>query len=279
MTISDFAPLIQLGASIAIAVVAVESVRSYIKQVADRIYNFPAFIKNEFNVCREKLPDKQTLDLLEPMVINGKSTNSTIEKAKIHRESVEKNIDLAQKEKEKKVGEICKAKSLSSLNLTLFIYNIVLLLLAGLESSFEKEVHLFTFFYSASVFLFLIVGWFAGESESKCRILQFSSLRHSIISSIILLVLSMIVVSIFGKTSESMILWVSSHWGVALIVGILLTYLNYAVFAIKIGNSASGFKADVIETKKGILKECNSVAKEVEELQMITRFSNTLSAD
>ena len=176
MTISEITPLIQLSASIAIAVVAVESVKSYIKQVADRIFNFPEFIKKEFNVCREKLPDKQTLDLLEPMDINGKSTNSTIEKAKIHRENVEKSINSAQKEKEKRVGEICMAKSLSSFNLTLFIYNIVLLFLAGFENSFSKEVHLFVFFYSVSVFLFLIVGWLIGESESQYRLFHFYSI-------------------------------------------------------------------------------------------------------
>lgn len=279
MTISEFAPLIQLGASIAIAVVAVDSVKSYTKQIADRLYQFPDFIKSEFKECYGKLPDQETLDHLDPVDLNGKSTNSSIERVKRNRENVKKRIDEAQENTLKRVNEICQAKSLSSLNLTLFIYNAVLLFLGGLESSNYTNVHLFTVLYSLCVFLFILTGWIVGECECKKKIFHFSSLLHSILCSVTIGAISVVLFFLLKEKYYGLNQWIESYWHCFFIVGLLLTYINFLIYAAKVGHSASDFKSEVSTTKEGILPDCESVSKEVEDLLATTRVSNTLNAD
>ena len=279
MTISEFAPLIQLGASIAIAVVAVDSVKSYTKQIADRLYRFPEFVKSEFKECIGRLPDQETLDHLDPVDLNGKSTNSSIEKAKRNRENVKKRIDEAQENALKRVNEICQAKSLSSLNLTLFIYNAVLLFLGGLESSYCINVHLFTVLYSLCIFIFILTGWIVGESECQKRFLHFSSLLHSIICSVAIGIISVVLFFILKEKHYCLNQWIYSYWHYFFIAGMLLTYTNFLIYAAKVGHSASDFKNEVLATKKDILPDCENVSKEVNDLLATTRVSNTLIAD
>lgn len=279
MTINDFAPLIQLGASLAIAVVAVDSVKSYTKQIADKLYKFPDFVKSTFGDCFGKLPDAETLDHLEPVTLDGKSTLASIEKVKRNRETVCKHIQIAQSEKLERVNEICQAKSLSSLNLLLFIYNAFLLFLGGLEISYSINVHLFVVTYTVFVLLFMCIGWIVGECEHKKKILQFSSLRHSIFSSLALVFLSLIVFFILEGKNTPLNFWINSNWYFFLIIGMCLVYVNFIIFTIKVGRSASDFKEEVQNTKSSILPDCENVKKEVDDLIATNRVSSTLNAD
>lgn len=82
MAINDFSAVIQLMATISIAFVAVEYVKSFTGQLCDRVFRFKDFITQSFQECKNSLADKETLDSLEPLIIEGKSTFATIEEVK-----------------------------------------------------------------------------------------------------------------------------------------------------------------------------------------------------
>lgn len=72
MAINDFSAIIQLAATLCIAFVAVEYVRSFIGVLCERFFKFQDFIAKSFQECRDILTDRDTLEHIEPIVIEGK---------------------------------------------------------------------------------------------------------------------------------------------------------------------------------------------------------------
>lgn len=73
-----------------IAFVAVEYVKSYTSILCERFFKFQDFVEQSFKECRDILTDKETLEHICPIDIEGRSTNTAIEDAKRKNESLTK---------------------------------------------------------------------------------------------------------------------------------------------------------------------------------------------
>ncbi len=278
MTINDFSALIQLSATMSIAFVAVEYVKSYTTILCERFFKFQDFVELSFKECRDILTDKETLDHITPINIDGKSTNDAIEDVKRKNESLIKEIGEVENAKKKEVVISCQARSMSSICFFLFLFNVLLLFLGGVEKIIPQFTHIYSVVFCSFICIYVVWGWCIGEDENPKSFFDFSSLRHSICSFFIITVLSLLAsLSLFYRDCFS--IDINSFWWCFLVVGILCSYVNFIVFVTKIGKKAISFKENVESAKNELKKKCDAAQKEVEDLLATSRVSAKLKTD
>ena len=280
MAINDFSALIELVATISIAFVAVEYVKSYTSVLCEKFFKFHDFVERAFNECCEVLTDMDTLNHIEPIVLEGRSTNTAIEAAKRKNESLNKEIEDMKKAKKIEVATVCQARSMSSLCLSLFMFNTLLLFFGGLETGHPEFVHVFTSIFCSFIILYLLLGWFLGEREKSHSICKFSSLRHAtgcfLFGTFISLLTSSVVLFWLKDWFLSTII---PYWWYILITSILFSYLNFIIFVWKIWNKANDFKKNIEKSKNELKIKCQEAETEVSDLMSTTRLSARLQAD
>ena len=276
MEINDFSAVIELIATISVAFVAVEYVKSYTNILCERFFNFNYYIGRVFKDCGDILPDKETLDNLNPVDIDGKNTLKYIEEIKRKRESLEKEITSYEDNKKLEVIKFCHSRSMSSLCLYIFLFNVVLLFLGGVERMSPDYIHSFGFFFSLLSVLYVLIGWIFGEKEYDRKVACFSSMRHPIFSCIIFFVLTLFFVIINNRFE---LLCIDKFWFHSLLLMIFMSYLNFCIFIYKIWDKAKTFKKDLNALKLKLDKECSDLKNQAEELLSTNRVVGRLKAD
>lgn len=278
MTINDFSSLIQLSATMSIAFVAVEYVKSYTDILCEKLFNFHDFVQSAFKECREILTDRETLDHLSPVDVDGKSTNTVIEEAKRKNESLTKEIDEVEKTKKEEVSTACQARSMSSICLFIFLFNVLLLFLGGIETSYKLFSHTSSMILCSFAIIYIVLGWIIGESDTPKKICDFSSLRHIIIAFLIIFLLSTMPTFWIIQNSH----WeafIQSSWNYFLFCGVVCSYLNFIIFIIKIGRKAFVFKKEVNKSKEKLKNKCKEAKKDEDDLIATTRIKAKLKTD
>lgn len=277
MTINDFSSLIQLSATMSIAFVAVEYVKSYTSILCERFFRFQDFVEQSFKECRDILTDKETLDHICPIDIEGRSTNIAIEDVKRKNESLTKEIEDEERAKKEEVATSCP-RSMSSLCFFIFLFNTLLLFIGGIENIVPQFTHIYSIIFCSLICIYVIIGWCIGEVENPKRFCDFSSLRHSIYSFLIIALVSIIACLII-MNYNCFSINVDSFWWHILIGSILCSYMNFIIFVIKIGKKATLFKENVNTAKNKLKDKCKKAQSEVEDLLATSRVSAKLKAD
>lgn len=278
MTINDFSSLIQLSATMSIAFVAVEYVKSYTSILCERFFKFQDFVEQSFKECRDILTDKETLNHICPIDIEGRSTNTAIEDAKRKNESLTKEIEYVEKAKKEEVSTSCQARSMSSLCFFVFLFNTLLLFFGGIENIMPQFTHIYSTIFCGLICIYVIIGWCIGKVEKPKRFCDFSSLRHSIYSFLIIALVSTIACLII-MNNNCFSIDIDSFWWYILIGSVLCSYMNFIIFVIKIGRKAVSFKENVNAAKDELKDKCKKAQREVEDLLATSRVSAKLKAD
>lgn len=281
MTINSFSALIQLGATLSIAFVAVEYVRSYTFVLCEKFFKFHDFIKNSFEECRSILTDLDTLSHIQPISIGGGiTTNSEIEAAKRTNEALTIEINNEEEKKKEELNCVCQAKSMSSMCFFIFLYNTLLLFVGGIEDVYTCFTHSFICLYTILGIIYLIFGWCLGEKEKPVRFCDFASLRHSIYGFLTILFIAIISnFFIYYLYFDWYISNISPYWWYILVINILFTYANFIIFVFKIRIKANAFKETVLESKSDLEKKCRKAEEHVSDLMGTTRLISKLQAD
>lgn len=279
MAINDFSAVIQLMATISIAFVAVEYVKSFTGQLCDRVFRFKDFIKQSFQECKNSLADKETLDSLEPLIIEGKSTFATIEEVKRKHETLITKVDSECNLKINRLKDVCQVRSMPALCLYVFMACALILFLGGFEKAYTEFVRIMGTIYIMLSLIYLFCGWSFGESlKPFFKFCYFPSLRHTIIGFVIISVLSLIVACLLYYFNLQCLCSVTV-WCVILPLFLLFVYANYVVFVVKIWKKAQQFRGDINEAKELLKEECCSVKNEVDDLVATKRVNSKLIAD
>lgn len=278
MTINDFSALIQLSATMSIAFVAVEYVKSYTDILCEKLFKFHDFVQSAFKECREILTDRETLDHLSPVDVDGKSTNTVIEKAKRKNESLTKEINEVEKTKKEEVSKACQARSMSSICLFIFLFNVLLLFLGGIETSYKLFSHTSSMILCSLAILYIVLGWIIGETDTPKKFCDFSSLRHISISFLIIFLFS-IIPTFWIIQNSHWVAFIQSSWNYFLFSGVVCSYLNFIIFIIKIGRKAFVFKKDVNKSKEELKNKCIEAKKDEDDLIATTRVKAKLKTD
>lgn len=261
-----------------IAFVAVEYVKSYTSILCERFFKFQDFVEQSFKECCDILTDKETLEHICPIDIEGRSTNTAIEDAKRKNESLTKEIEKAEETKKEEVAMSCQARSMSSLCFFIFLFNTMLLFIGGIENIVPQFTHIYSIIFCSFICIYIIIGWCIGEVEKPMRFCDFSSLRHSIYGFLIITGLS-IIASLVIIRNNCLSINIDSFWWYILIGSILCSYMNFIIFVIKIGKKAALFKEKVNAAKNELKGKCERAQREVEDLLATSRVSAKLKAD
>ena len=281
MTMNSFSALIQLAATLSIAFVAVEYVRSYTNVLCEKFFKFNDFLKDTYEYCRSLLTDIDTLSHIQPIEIGrGKNTYSEIEAAKRTNEALTKEINEEEEKKKNELSTVCQAKGMSSMCFFVFLYSTLLLLMSGLEDVFESSVHCFVSILGTLSVIYLVLGWCFGEKEVPWRFCDFASLRHSIFGFIGIVILSAILCIIFRFYScDWFDFYISQYWWYAFFVSIVITYVNFVVYVFVIRSKAKSFINTVGESKETLEGKCKEAEERVSDLMRTTRLISKLQAD
>ena len=277
MQIDDFSSLIELIATISIGFVAVEYVKSYTSILCEKIFQYVSFISKSYDECRGLLTDQDTLAHIEAVDVDGKSTIDAVEKLKVEHENLHKEIREEEAKLKNEIVEASQAKSLSSTCFYVFLSGIVLCWAASLEVQWANYIHKFLSAYCFFSGLYLLLAWILGEKEKPCNVLNFSSLRHSFICFIVILLFSSICPPVYALLPTSVEVFIESAWLIILVIYLLLAYLNFAVFAWKINRQAKKFREKVNTSKQNMTEKCEKISKEVQDFLAVARVKSKLS--
>ena len=280
MAINDFSCIIQLSATLLIAFVAVDYVKSYISILVERVFRFQKHVKDAFEACRAQLTDNDTLNGLEPVEINGKSTIVAIEEVKRKVESLSKEIDETETAIKNTVTTTCFVRSMSAMCFFLFMCDVVVLFAGAIEYRFHDFAHVFSILFCVFSIIYLFLSWYKGESENQWKFLNFASIRFSIVYFFIIFAVAFILsLLLLSYSYESYKLFLSPTWWYTIFVFVLLTYMNYIVFMFKIKNKTNKMREEVNQCKNVLIEKCKESKAEVSDLMATARVDSKIRVD
>lgn len=279
MAINDFSPIIQLMATLSIAFVAIEYVKSFTSQLCERVFRFKDFIAQSFKECKNSLADNETLNSLVPLKIEGKSTFTAIEEVKRKHETLSAEVETESKLKIQELKEVCQIRSMSALCLYIFLSCALILFLGGFEKEFTNFVRTAGTLFMVFSLIYLLCGWLYGERQKPfLKFCYFPSLRHTIIGFGIMSALTMLITYILCFKKIEFI-YLDTVWNDILPLFILFICSNYVVFVVKIWKKAHQFRGNVNDAKEQMKEKCCAVKNEVDDLVAINRVSTRMRAD
>lgn len=276
MHICDFTSWIQLSATLNIAFVAVEYVKSYAKVIYDQVFNISKILEFHFAPCLDILGDSETVNCLKPREVEGRSTSSLIEQVKRDREILSGQIEATKKGIMQETDALCNTMSTSSLSLFVFFYSLIGLFLSGLEGEYESLTHAIWEFLTVGSISYLFFGWILGEKCFKSKFVNFSSLWHPI-SYILFFTIASIVLA-FVNTS-----WLSDiegkAWGAILVISLLAMFLNFIIFVYNIWRKTKEITISIKNEAVPIKKKCDAWKVKLDQLLSLEELNNGLFAD
>lgn len=270
MVINDFAALLQLIATLSLAFVAVEYVRSFTEALCRRFFKFDRFLVKTLGACRASLFDKDTLASLQPVNVgDNHSTSNMIEKARREYESILKEIDNKEKEMNAKMTTACQARSMSSICLFISFSSFALLFTGAIEKMFTGLSHCFCSVFCLLSIIYLLAGWIYGEHEHPRRYCNFASFRNATLGALILAAISVVFAALLlfiPKLSTIGNAISENIWWWFLLAYTVFSFVNYFIFFRKIGRSTNVLKQEVCGFVSDIDPKCKKSNAEISRL-------------
>lgn len=276
MVINDFSSLIEISATLSIAFVAVEYAKSFTNVLCKRFFMYEAFIYNTFKRCYDILPDNETLEHISPQSIDGRNTNIVIEDIKRRNENMRKTLKNEGEMAKKEIIDSCQAKSISSLSFFIFIFDILLLFMGGIESEFMNFVPIYVAISCFLSIIYILLGWVFGEKGRQNKYLNFQSLKYNTFLSIVIVVLSIL-------STITILFWVGNPlnliriiWKPLFIIWVILSFVHFCVYVLKIRNNAKQIKKNVIRKAVEFECKCKEIEQDTSKLLAINEVSAML---
>lgn len=276
MGIGNFSSLFELAAGINIALVAVEYSKAYTRILSDKVFKFPEYIKKSFKECYDIICERETLNNIKPVTIEENNTLDEIERCKRNLELFESSVKEKEENLSSNIHYICESKSFSSLSLWMFLYCVIALFIGGFETNniiFKTILDLSFGIFSILSLLFLIIGWFKGEKGSIFKFYDYKSLKHTITSFSICLVLSFLLGVLLVRI-DSQIELPFKDWIMPFFVSI--PFLNFIAYYYIIKNRAKRISSNISQSVGELEPNGRDVKKRIEELMATNRINDLI---
>lgn len=267
--------MIELAVALNIAFVTVEYVKSYTNAVCNQLFNFAQFLREAFDECRTLLVDDITLNSIHDSKINGNSIAGEIERVKIAKEKLSKEMNMELQNFSLKIGKVCQSKSISSVSLWLFLYGLTYLFCMGINSIVaEINIEFYIICLTLFTIVYTVLGWSVGEKGYKMRLLDFTSLRHSIVSFAVAVGISLVLTMFrwFHAIPERV-------FSVVLIVSVLYMYSNFVVSSIIVCERASKVKKEIKDNTDNFKIKCGKLKDDVDKLLAVNALELKIERD
>lgn len=275
MMLNDFSPMIELAVALNIAFVTVEYVKSYTNAVCNQLFNFAQFLRESFDECRTVLVDDITLNSIHDSKINGNSIAGEIERVKIAKEKLSREMNMELHDFSLKIEKVCQSKSISSVSLWLFLYGLAYLFCMGVNS-IVAEINIKSYIICLTLFtiVYTALGWSVGEKGYRRWLLDFTSLRHSIVSFAVAVSISLIL-TVFGSFHTIP----ESVFSIVLIVSVLYMYSNFVVSSIMVWERASKVKREIKDNTDNFKIKCGNLKEDVDKLLAVNALELKIERD
>lgn len=280
MEISNFSSLIEVGVTLNVACVAIEYVKSYTSVLCNQVFNLNTLIEKATKECKDKLDeimDATTLSNLPNTVVGGRNTEALKQRLIRNRETLSSDIEEKKASLSMSIKNVCEVKNISSICLWLFLFGLTGLFLIGFETNAcNFELHLLWFYLTIFSTLFCVIGWNRKEEERVWWKFDYSSLRFSILSFIVCVIVCFFLLFVSSIEVLNMVEYV---WSYVLIYSMALIYSNFIVSAVEIWNKAKKGKNDIEREKQELLNRCSIWNNEVGHLQGALHVYEDLAAN
>jgi hypothetical protein len=272
MLLNDFSALIQFAATLNIAFVAVEFAKSYAHTLSKQIFKFDEYIKNSLKKGRDLLIERDTLKTLIPVVIDGKSTLNEIERVK-------RNLEEIPDDSEKLNADVlmmCESKSVSSLSLWFFLFNVLALVLCGLKSIDPHRYFLYFWLYMSGLsVIYTALGYILGEKKQPLKYFDCSILKQCILYFSVSMFLSGSLVFIFQRcagycfNNQTII--------ISVILSVLLPWFNFIGYLIFVALKVKRIFRHIRTVSDQFETECKKINRDINELMAVGNLSKKIN--
>lgn len=278
MEVNNFSSLLELAATLNIALVAVEYARTYTHILAKNVFKFDIEIESAFKKYEDIFSEKDRLSSFQPIHVGEGSTNNMIEEAKRGLELFEEEFNTKKDGLNSYVKEECNSRSLSSLSLYLFLFCVLVLFLGGIISInmiVKSIITLFTIFS----FIYLMFGWFSGEKQKNyIKWFSFSSIRHSLAIFGVILLLSLIICCICYFYFNYVTSYYTDYlWDCSILVTVILPFSNFLVFFFKTKSKVKSIKLHINSQSNSIDGSYSSIKTKINELKAVNSVANQIT--
>lgn len=271
--LTNFGDIFSLAATLNIAFVAVDYVHSYTNILAERFFNIQKKISDDIKSLKQSITDETTINNIAPVVIDGKSTISLIEEAKLARENIDKELDNTEKKLTEDVKVKCESKTISFISLYLALYSIVGLLLIGIFQKWGSYLEDFWIVFTIFSTIIVIIGWSVKCPEKK--IFKFCSLKHCIYSISVVFLFSIIVSKIINSNIYIPD-YISDYF---YIYSEIFTLSNFMVYIFIIKNKSKLIDKQINNEISRLKISCDKLEEKVSRLTNLMYISNNLKSD
>lgn len=244
---NDLCSVIQLLAALTIGFVILGHTKLFIDTLKKNYFKVGQIISEACGDFRKRLIPEGLVEKLKPMVINGKSTQGSIEKLKIDQERIRKRIEDDEEKWTKGVNDTELTRGLSSSCLFVFLVSVLLLFAPTARTMYGTAVELFLLLFCTLGIIYLIVGWIP--------LWEGQTLRQAVYWFLVFVVGSVVFSVAFS------LLWnfdFGELWKYMFVIVVLFGWLNFIAHAlIMIWRPMTKLKKEIAKEKKEIDRMCN----------------------
>ena len=275
MSIESLSALLQLAATLSIALVAVEYAEKFAEVIIDNILKIGRYICDKFDICVAHL-NTVNIDNITPVTVGDLSSVQRIERAKRQNEKIRKTIENERERCSKEKITKFQSRSLSSLSLWLFMYCVFALLFSGLEYLYPETIHHMWIILSSFTLVYMIIGWSIGERK-QYKWLNFLDISQSFLYFVFALFLSFAIALVNNMYFQ--LSFGDDVWNVVYPTTSMLPFVNFLLYISIAKSKYKKFKKEINEKYNEIIKDCREHVVEVEKLLQVHNLIAEMRAE
>lgn len=260
MSLSSFSSLFEIAATINIAFVAAEQAKQYGSTLTKNFFQSGINIDSKFNERYARV-DKETVDSIEAIVVNGVSTEGKIQEVKRTIHKLEDSKKERTERLKRRTDNKCVLTSFSYLSFYMFLYSLSGLLFGGLfESPFV--ISYWSTFSLLSTLVLLLISIFGEREKPKWPLKKMS------LSGCCKLFLAIVILSGSGYFYRNILFnYAEYFWTWIVFVSVFIPYISFLVFMMIIRSRLYSLSKEVEDELKGFGDACDAVDVEIHRLK------------
>ncbi len=268
LQINNFSTLFEIAASLNVAFIAVEYATSYTESVAKNVFKFFDKIQEGINHCKKYI-DKETIDHLRDVEINGHSITHKIEKVKRESEKISKEIDQLNDSLRSSVREKCQLKCFSMVCFHLFLYCLTAALIGAYEEDTASSIEILWVIFSLLSFLYILSSFILGEIMDVATTF-FQNIKWNLLAYIGIVCASLATTHFIGDT---LLFHLDFFWNVFVTATSIYPFVFFLLFIWILKHNSKSINGDIDAKVRDLENKCRELENEVKKLSSVQELS------
>lgn len=260
MSLSSFSSLFEIAATINIAFVAAEQAKQYGSTLTKNFFQSGINIDSKFS-ARFSRVDKETVDTIEAILVNGVSTEGKIQEVKRTIHKLEDSKKERTERLKQRTDNKCVLTSFSYLSFYMFLYSLSGLLFGGLHES-PFVVSYWSTFSLLSALVLLLISIFGERENPKWPLKRMS------LSGCCKMFLAIVVLSGVGYFYRNVLFnYAAYFWPWVVFTSVFIPYISFLIFMMIIRSRLYSLSKEVESELTVFGKDCDAVDVEIHRLK------------